>query len=175
MAQPDSTEHFVQQLAESQNRLYGYVYSLIGDHGRAADVVQETNLVLWRKVAEFDSGKPFLPWAFSIARFQVLASLRDQSRDRILLDTELAETLSANVERDAERIDDIRVALRSCLDNLAPDARDLIESRYMQTRSVAEVAKLANRTLSAVKVGLMRARRSLADCVQRHITTEGHA
>ena len=54
MPQPDTTEQFVQQLAEHQSRLFGYVYSMLGDHSRAADVLQETNLVLWRKNAEFD-------------------------------------------------------------------------------------------------------------------------
>ncbi|MDF1745393.1 MAG: sigma factor, partial [Gimesia sp.] len=50
MDQSDNTEQFVQQLTENQNRLYGYVYSLLGDHSRAEDVLQETNLVLWRKI-----------------------------------------------------------------------------------------------------------------------------
>ena len=55
MAAADKSEQFVRHLTENQNRLYGYVYSLLGDHSRAADVVQETNLVLWRKVGEFQS------------------------------------------------------------------------------------------------------------------------
>ena len=91
MTRTDKTEHFVQQLATHQNRLYGYVYSLLGDHSRAADVLQETNIVLWRKIDEFQTDKSFLPWAFAIARFQVLAHLRDHNRDRLLLDAELAE------------------------------------------------------------------------------------
>ena len=75
MSASDKTEQFVQQLAENQNRLYGYVYSLVGDHAQAADVVQETNMVLWRKLDEFDPQRPFLPWAFTIGRFQVLAHI----------------------------------------------------------------------------------------------------
>ena len=51
MASPETTEKFVQRLTANQTRLYGYVYSLLADHSRTADVVQETNLVLWRKVA----------------------------------------------------------------------------------------------------------------------------
>ena len=113
MTSSSNTERFVQQLAEQQNRLYGYVYSLVGDHSRAADVLQETNLVLWRKIDEFDSAKPFLAWAFGVARFQVLAHLRDQKRDRLLLDAELVDVISDEAERQAGQMDQLRDALRS--------------------------------------------------------------
>ena len=56
MPTQDPTEHFIQSLTESQNRLYGYIYSLVGDHHAAADVLQECNLVLWRKFGEFREG-----------------------------------------------------------------------------------------------------------------------
>jgi len=29
----------------------------------ADDVLQETNLVLWRKTADFDPAREFMPWA----------------------------------------------------------------------------------------------------------------
>lgn len=169
----DHSERFVQLLTEHQNRLYGYVYSLLGDHSRAADVVQETNLVLWRKIAEFDSEKPFLPWAFAIARFQVLAHLRDHKRDRMLLDAELAERLSAEVERQAEQIESVREALRPCLQGLTVGNRELVEQRYVRGLSVADVSAAAGRTVGAIKVALLRIRRQLADCVQQRIAAEG--
>ena len=125
-------KHFVQQITEHQNRVYGYVYSLLGDHARAADVVQETNLVLWRKIDEFQEDKPFLPWAFAIARFQVLAHLRDKKRDRLLLDPELAESLCGVVEDQAEQFDDVREALRPCMQTLTAGSADLIQKRYFQ-------------------------------------------
>lgn len=175
MDRADKSERFVQQLTEHQTRLYGYVYSLLSDHSRAADVVQETNLVLWRKLGEFDPDKPFLPWAFGIARFQVMAHLRDRKRDRLLLDAELAEMLSAEAQRQAEQIDSVRAALRACMQLLTPGNRDLIEHRYMRSVSVAEVAAAAERTVGAIKVALLRIRRQLADCVQRRMAAEGEA
>ena len=167
-----TTENFVQQLTENQTRIYGYVFSLLGDHSRAADVVQETNLVLWRKVAEFDSDKPFLPWAFAIARFQVMAHLRDQKRDRLLLDAELAETLSVEAGRQAESIDVVQTALRPCIKSLTKNNQALIEQRYLRGKSVAEVAATSSRTVGAMKVALLRIRRQLAQCVQKRITAE---
>lgn len=172
MEQSESSDAFVRQLTENQNRIYGYVYSLLGDHSRAADVVQETNLVLWRKIDEFQADKPFLPWAFAIARFQVLAHLRDQKRDRMLLDAELAESLSVEVESHAADIDSIRDALRPCLKKLSDVNRDLVEQRYFRSKPLADVAEAMGRTVGAIKVALVRVRRQLAECVQRRMAAE---
>jgi RNA polymerase sigma-70 factor, ECF subfamily len=171
----DQTEHFVQQLATHQNRLYGYVFSLLGDHSRAADVLQETNIVLWRKIDEFQADRAFLPWAFAIARFQVLAHLRDKKRDRLLLDAELAETISEEAARQADQSDQFREALRPCLTTLTASNRDLVERRYFREMSIAAIAEEIDRTVSAVKVALLRSRRHLLECIQRRLLAEGEA
>ncbi|WP_417851783.1 sigma-70 family RNA polymerase sigma factor [Thalassoglobus sp.] len=173
MEQTDNSEIFVRHLTEHQNRIYGYVFSLVGDHSRAADVVQETNLVLWRKIGEFKQEREFLPWAFAIARIQVLAHLRDRKRDRLLLDAELAEAISVEAEKQAEKIDIIREALRPCLQVLTSTNRELIERRYFRSMSVDDVAESVDRTSGAVKVALLRIRRQLADCVQQRMMAEG--
>lgn len=165
----DATEQFVQAIAEHQNRLLAYVYSLLGDHARAADVLQETNLVLWRKRAEFRDGHPFLPWAFAIARMQVLAHLRDRGRDRCLLDSELVEMMAAEAEREAGRFEDVRSALRRCLEAVPGDGRSLVEGHYFAKQSVAELAASLGKGLSAVKSSLLRTRRALAECIERRL------
>ncbi len=170
---PRQSEQFVRQLTESQNRIYGYVYSLLGDHSRSADVVQEVNLVLWRKIGEFDSSRPFLPWAFAIARMQVLAHLRDSKRDRLLLDAELAESLSSQIETASAQFDSMHTALRSCLHELTPKNRELVELRYFRHRSISQVAESSGRSAGAVKVALLRIRQSLADCVRTRAAAEG--
>lgn len=172
MTESESQEQFVRQLTEHQNRLYGYVYSLLGDHSRAADVVQEINLVLWRKVDEFHPDKPFLPWAFAIARFQVLACLRDQKRDRLLLDAELVEVMSGEVEQQAEQFDVLRSGLRQCLQLLASDHRDLIEQHYYHAKPLSDIADAVDRTVGSIKVAMLRIRRQLADCVQKRLAAE---
>ena len=166
-------EQFVQQLTEHQNRLFGYIYSLLGDHSRAGDVLQETNLVLWRKIGEFESGAEFLPWAFAIARFQVLAHLRDHKRDRLLLDPELVESIGHEAEAQAGRIEEIQTALRACLQKLTPKNRQLVEQKYFRSMQIADLAAAVDQSVSAVKVALLRSRRQLAECVEKRLAGEG--
>ena len=165
----DSTEEFVQNIAENQNRMFAYIYSMLGDHTRTADVLQETNLVLWRKRDEFLEGSPFLPWAFGVARFQVMADIRDRGRDRCLLDQELVELVGAQADQQAERIDEYRAALRTCMSELTDRNRELIQQRYFKSASIRELAESLERGTSAIKVTLLRIRRKLAECVERRL------
>ncbi|QDT66675.1 sigma-70 family RNA polymerase sigma factor [Calycomorphotria hydatis] len=173
MNESDKAEQFVTLLTENQSRLFGYIYSLLGDRNRTADVLQETNLVLWRKVEEFQIDKPFCPWAFSVARYQVLAHLRDRKRDRMLLNEELVDLVSPHVEKQATQVDAMREALQPCLQQLTEANRELIEHRYFQLRKLSDIANLVDRTVGAVKLALLRVRRQLADCVEKRMTAEG--
>ncbi|MCM2373013.1 sigma-70 family RNA polymerase sigma factor [Aporhodopirellula aestuarii] len=169
MTAANQTEQFVQQLTEHQARLYGYVYSLLGNHAQASDVVQETNLVLWRKIGEYDPEKPFGPWAFAIARLQVLSSIRDRGRERVLIDSELAEQLCGVLEKEMNRLDDYRTPLRMCLARLDEENRALIHHRYFHDRSIADIAAAVGRSGGAVKVALSRARQKLFRCVSEQL------
>lgn len=172
MSQAETSEQFVRRLTENQNRIYGYVFSLLGDHSRAADVVQETNMVLWRKIDEFDFDKPFLPWAFAVARFQVMAHLRDNQRDRLLLDAELAEAMCEELEPQAAQLESLRESLRPCLQRLSPEHHQLVTHRYFKAMPLDAIAENSGRTTGAIKVALLRIRRQLADCMQRQQRAE---
>jgi RNA polymerase sigma-70 factor (ECF subfamily) len=60
---------FASLITSSQQRLYAYIRSLLDNSASAWDVLQETNVVLWKKQAEFQMGTNFDAWAFTVARF----------------------------------------------------------------------------------------------------------
>ena len=165
MSETEQTEVFVQQLAQCQGQMFGYIYSMLGEHSRAMDVVQETNLVLWRKKDEFREGASFMPWALAIARFQVLAHIRDQRRDKRLLDSELVAALSVETEQQVDQLESMRIALRQCMSDLPQEKIEMIKSRYYRSMTIAEIASAMGRQTDAVKVALLRLRRALAACV----------
>src|SRR4051812_46768559 len=91
--------HVVREIAGCQSALYAYVCSLLGTSAGAADVVQEANVVLWETAREYDPARPFLPWAYRIAYFQVLAHRKRRSRDKLLFDDELLGTVTDALRR----------------------------------------------------------------------------
>ncbi|MEM8734376.1 MAG: sigma-70 family RNA polymerase sigma factor, partial [Planctomycetota bacterium] len=166
----DPTEQFVALIAESQDRLFGYIYSLIGDRSRVADLLQETNLVLWRKREDYELSRPFLPWAFAIAKFQVLAHLRDQGRGPRFIDAELVEALAPEMEAEAEQLLEKRSALIHCLQDLDERRRVLIRDRYFQSKSINELSESLSESKSNIKVLLLRTRRALASCIEQRLS-----
>ena len=165
-------EEFVQLLTQNQNRIRAYIFSLVGDHTRAADILQETNLVLWRKIEEYDPQKSFLSWSFAIARFQVLAHIRDRKRDKVVLDEELIELIGKDAEEKVGQLESVQLALKSCLQKLSEKSLELIESRYFKSRSIAQVAESSGKTVGALKVALMRVRKQLGSCIQNQMAGE---
>ncbi|PHQ31558.1 sigma-70 family RNA polymerase sigma factor [Rhodopirellula bahusiensis] len=173
LAAESAEEHFVQLVTEHQPRIGAYIQSLMGDANRAADVLQETNLVLWRRKSDYQVGKPFLPWAFGIARLQVLSNLRDKRRAPSLLDADVAELVSTEVETEAERLNEIQSALSECLNSLPEKRRQMIQDRYFESQTIDQIANSMSQGSSNVRVTLMRVRRQLADCIERRLATGG--
>ncbi|MCA9217408.1 MAG: sigma-70 family RNA polymerase sigma factor, partial [Planctomycetales bacterium] len=132
----------------------------------------ETNLVLWRKIDEYHFDREFLPWAMTISKYQILARIRDQNRERCLLDSGLVEQLADEVESQANQFESAQQALRLCMKSLTEDVQQLLHRRYSGSESIQALADSVQRSTSAVKVSLMRARRRLAECITRRLAME---
>ena len=71
----------------------------------------------------------------------------------------LAEPCTVEVDLDRRRQ---REALQKAIAALDPRKRSTIQLFYSENRSIAEIARLQNKSQSAVKMNLLRARRELS-------------
>ena len=166
----NAEEQIVGLIARHQPEIHRYVMSLLPDRMLADDVVQETNLVLWRKAAEYDPAQAFLPWALTIAFYQVKAARRDAGRDRHIFDDSLVEILAAEC-RETEPAADLEHALERCLQELPEKQRQLILARYAPGSSVQDLAAERRQTPTALSLALMRIRKALETCVERKLAS----
>lgn len=171
---PERMSEFVERLTEAQSTLYGAIYTLLAGKPEVADVLQETNRVLWRKAATYDPARPFLPWALAVARFEVLAHRKRQSRDRLVFDDALLAQIAEEYERQSAH-DGALHALERCLQKLPAAQRELVDQRYLRGESVNDIAARQGRGANAVSALLYRIRNLLAECVDRTLTKEGTA
>lgn len=155
-------------IASHQAALHRYILSLLPDRSLADDVLQETNLVLWRKAADYDPERPFLAWAFGVARHQVMAARRDAGRDRHVFNDQLVEIL-AEEHPLHDSTGPMQEALESCLNQLPHQQRELILARYEPGASVQELAKERSKTPGALSILLLRIRKVLEDCIERKL------
>jgi RNA polymerase sigma-70 factor (ECF subfamily) len=171
MISDERTEQFIRCLTDHQSRLFAYLVSLLGDVHEARNVLQETNLELWRKSSDFAVGTDFAAWSRRIAHFKVLAFLRDKKRDRHLFDGVLLNQI-AHRPQPAEDDETLRIALRRCLAALPDGLRLLIGRRYGSDLSIREIAQRVGKSEAAIKVALSRARKQLMHCIERRLAAD---
>lgn len=162
------SDAFVMQFTACQSRLYAYILSLTGDREQAREVLQETNLVIWRRAEQFESGTNFIAWVFKIARLQLMAYRQKIARDRLVFDDELLTDM-ADIFAEDEAFDARQDALAQCIEQIAPNHRNLLRVRYTDGQSVKEMSANLNKTANAIAKVLHRTRIALMKCIEQKV------
>jgi len=163
---------FVQHLTGCQSSLYAFISTLLGGVEGAADVLQETNLTLWNKAGEYDESRPFLPWAYTFARFQVMAWRKKQSRSRLVLDDNLVAQVADELEQKSVHSERQMEALEGCMGKLPSSQRELVTCRYTHGEAVQNISTRMGRPENVISAQLYRIRKNLMDCVQNVLAKE---
>ena len=158
------------------NVLRGFVHGLLPDRHLVEDVLQEIFVSVTAMAGEFREGTNFLAWARTIARLKVYEQVRKRGRAQQILDATAVEALVTAAPEADDAWEVRREALRRCLNELAPRARQMVNLRYAPESPPLEViAHQMQWTVGAVKVALSRARRFLMACVERRLAAAGEA
>lgn len=171
----DSAEELVRLIAQAQRRLYAFIFALVRRPADVDDILQETNVVLWRKRETFELGTDFFAWAYAVARLQVLAHRSRQHRGVFLLDEKLFEELAEAARTELESFDRREMALGHCLERLPAGQRQLITRRYRPGTSVQALAVELGKSARAVSESLRRIRSELRKCIERTLAMESHS
>lgn len=167
----DQLDIYVQQLIGCQSRVRAYIMAALGNHADADDVLQRTNLVLWKKAHEFRPGAEFIPWALAIARYEVLSFLRSRRRDQNVFSVDVAALM---LDAAADEFADAparQAALVQCLEKLPSRSRNLLWQRYNQEKSIRQIASETGRTDDSVKCQFLRLRKALERCIEAVLKT----
>ena len=162
----DSEKEFIRHITTWQNDLYSYLFTLLGDLHDSRDVLQETNLVLWRKKADFEPGSNFGAWAKRCAYYEALKFRRTRQRDRHLFGDDLIALLVDEHEPSGHDEEERRLALRDCLAQLPEQQRQIIDRRYRAEVSVRQLAEEFGKKESAIKMMMKRIREALQVCIE---------
>jgi RNA polymerase sigma-70 factor (ECF subfamily) len=168
-------DEFVRLLAQNQRRLFLYVHTLVPNHTDAEEVLQNTNLVLWREFGSFEIGTNFAAWACRVALNQVLAWRKKRQRDRLQFSDEFLGVIATEAAEANDLLEERRRVLAGCLSKLPADQRELIRLRYTEEGSIETVAQKARRTVEATYRALSRIRHTLHECVSRTLAREGRS
>jgi RNA polymerase sigma-70 factor, ECF subfamily len=170
--QPDRLEQFALSLAGCQRSLFLYALGLLHNTADVEDVLQEANLVLWRKFDEYAPGTDFGKWARRVVYYEVLKFLEKKPRAERLFSNDFIEGLAEAAARGAGLLARRREALAGCLGKLSESDRRLVSLRYREHGKTAAVAGALGRSAQAVRKSIHRIRTALLGCIERTLAAE---
>lgn len=168
MTQADH-RRFLSEFLPAEPLLRSYLLAATGDMHAADDLLQEVSSVLWEKIDQYDEARPFRFWALGIARLEVLKWRQRLARSRETLSPDTLTALADTAADMAPEIDERLVLLRRCVERLQEKTRQILRLRYWQRLPIRQVAGQVGKSVAAIEMVLVRARRSLRECVERRL------
>lgn len=128
-------------MARHHRALLNYILSLHPDPVEADDIIQETSINIFRHFGDYESDRPFLPWAFRFAYFEVKRHRRAKARDRLVLSDELVELMAIERADAHDELEEKCRRLQGCVARLPASDRDLLAWRYEAGQTIREMAE----------------------------------
>ena len=139
--------------------VYAVALSILGDPGRAADVVQSTFVNAWQAASRFNPDQELAPWLYTIARRQAIDAYRRDRRERAVEVEELDDATAAVSLEATWEAWQVRVAL----DQLSEDERRVVKLAWFDGLAHTEIAEALGVPVGTVKSRSHRAHRRLAE------------
>ena len=158
---------FTQLLKSNRDRVYSHALYCLRDPEDAQDVTQEAFVKLWHNLENIEPGKAE-SWLKKVAHnlcIDVIRKRQSQRNNFGFADPEALDRLPAHAfgcaPEDALILDRRQRALLEAMDTLTPETRSVMVMHYFQEMKLQEIAEALDKTVSALKVQIHRARKSL--------------
>ncbi len=148
-----------------EQRVFGFLYTLIPDTELARDLTQDTFVRAWQMLHRFDPHRPLINWLLAIARNlmrddrrrsrRILRPIEPVMSENILIDPGPAP--DAGIENE-----DRRRVLGEALARLPAREREVIILKDLEALSYAEIAQILGIPTGTVASRVFSARRALA-------------
>ena len=144
------------------DRVYAFVARRVPTRSDAQDVTSEVFKHALANLGRFEwRGVPFAAWLYRIAANTVADHYQRSARERNApAEPDLPDADARNIEH--------RALIYSAVRTLPPEQRRVIELRFADDRSIAEIARVLGRSEGAVKQLQLRAMKTLRQRLDEH-------
>ena len=155
-------------LEHHQNRVFGFGVKMCGTPEDAKDVAQETLLTMVRTVRDFRGDASLSTWLYTVARSFCIKKRR-RTKGAPAFHEPLDHAARESADEPAATPEQMllgreaRQTVAAALDQLEPEAREVVILRDIEGLTAAEVAGVTGLSVAAVKSRLHRARATLRE------------
>lgn len=163
---------FMDLLRPFQARLEAYLRSMTTDREEARDILQDTIVIAWQNFDTVRDRSAFRSYVYTIAS-NLIKRRHRRSRWFGVFTDEMHEHLAATTASPEQSTD--AAIVRAAIQRLPLPSREALLLFEVDGLSVDEIARIQESSVSAVKVRLMRARRTVAQRLQSDTPTPAAA
>jgi RNA polymerase sigma-70 factor, ECF subfamily len=174
MQHADRMEEFLKLFTKHELRLRAFAMSMVANFADAEDVVQQANLLMWKRFDQFQLGTEFMSWAGRIVYLVALQHRQKQMQNKLQFGEAFFGAMATVAAREevAERLGVHEKALGECMTRLKPEQQQLLKARYTDGNSIEQLSQTFHRSVEAIYKVLSRTRRMLHNCICLKIRTE---
>lgn len=162
-------ETLIRRFVEEDGAVRAYVRSVARGHRETEDVIQEVWRVVCMKIADYDPNRPFRRWVMGITRLQLLKWRQSLARSREVLAPDVIDLLADAAETHGEELDRRSHYLQDCLARLPAHTQVVMQMKYFRDMKIEDIAVRVKKTVAAVEMTLVRARRALRTCIEEKV------
>jgi RNA polymerase sigma-70 factor (ECF subfamily) len=135
--------------------------SYLNDPAHAEEVVQETMIAVWKSAKDYKEQSQVSSWILGIARNKALDRARARQREpELLREIDRRASARATPEQIAQR-DSQAERVRSALEKLSPEHREVIMLAFYNELSYSEIAQIVGCPEGTVKSRVYYAKEQL--------------
>jgi len=156
---------FSELVLRYQNKLFAYVYRLVGHKEEAEDVLQEIFIKVYKNLNSFEADRKFSSWIYRISHNEAINFLK-KNRKVLVLYYEDDDYLLKKLKTDNNFLKDIITTetsqqLKKVLAKLPPKYQEVIILKYLEEKSYEEIAVILHKPINTVGTLLNRAKSQL--------------
>lgn len=164
---------FTNLLDQYWNEVYGFMLKRTENETNAEDITIETFSKAFDKIATYNPEFQFNTWLIAIAKNVHIDMLRKKKSSLFIEITDEENYQAYNVADTSPSAEDDLITeqnlsrLLQFIKELKPHYQEVIQLRYFQEMSYQEIADQLGEPLSNVKIKLLRAKKLLAEIIEK--------
>ena len=149
--------------------LLGYAIQRLSDWNSAQEVVQLTFIRAYEQIEEYREEADFGIWLSVICKHFILTELERRRREarnltkyHSQIELKITENRVSALEHEEKAVSSLKY-LKGCMESLQERSQSLIQFRYFEKMSCAEIAELEQRSVTWVTSTLARIRKKIRE------------
>ena len=153
--------------------VFTVAHRMLGDEESARDVVQDTMVTVWQKLANIKTAESFRTWVYRIAVNKCYDQLRRRKRQNENRYDDQAWAIISNriLEEGNTELDNAENAriISLLTDKLSPRQKAVFVLSELEDMPADEISKITGMTRSVIKANLYHARKNIESLLQKYL------